>query len=99
VIGLRASAEYAGYLQRFSPGARYFLGAATLAGINAGVASVLLNLYIRSLGPEITLGQVLWAGPAGAIVAGLLSGPLVDRCWRGRWWPGWGRCCSCSCPP
>jgi MFS family permease len=79
VIGLRASAEYAGYLQRFSPGARYFLGAATLAGINAGVASVLLNLYIRSLGPEITLGQVLWAGPAGAIVAGLLSGPLVDR--------------------
>ncbi|HEX2324197.1 MAG TPA: MFS transporter [Chloroflexota bacterium] len=76
---LRALAEYAGYVQRVSPGARYFLGAATLAGINAGVASVLLNLYIRSLGPEITLGQVLWAGPAGAIVAGLLSGPLVDR--------------------
>jgi MFS family permease len=79
VSALRALAEYAGYVQRFSPGARYFLGAATLAGINAGVASVLLNLYIRSLGPEITLGQVLWAGPAGAIVAGLLSGPLVDR--------------------
>jgi MFS family permease len=73
-----AVTEYAGYVRRFSPSARLFLGAATLAGINAGVASVLLNLYIRSLGTDATLGQVLWAGPAGAIVAGLLVGPLVD---------------------
>jgi MFS family permease len=77
---LRAAlAEYAGYMRRFSPGARLFLAAATLAGINAGVAAVLLNLYIRSLGTETTLGQVLWAGPAGALVAGLAAGPLVDR--------------------
>jgi MFS family permease len=73
-----AVSEYAGYVRRFSPSARYFLGAATLAGINAGVASVLLNLYIRSLGTDATLAQVLWAGPAGAIVAGLLVGPLID---------------------
>jgi MFS family permease len=77
---LRAAfGEYAGYLRRFSPGARLFLAAATLAGINAGVAAVLLNLYIRSLGSETTLGQVLWAGPAGALMAGLAAGPLVDR--------------------
>ena len=77
---LRAAfVEYAGYLRRFSPGARLFLAAATLAGINAGVAAVLLNLYIRSLGSETTLGQVLWAGPAGALMAGLAAGPLVDR--------------------
>jgi len=74
-----AFAEYAGYVRRFSPSARLFLAAATLAGINAGVAGVLLNLYIRSLGSDITLGQVLWAGPAGALLAGVACGPLVDR--------------------
>jgi MFS family permease len=77
---LRAAyVEYAGYVRRFSPSARLFLAAATLAGINAGVAGVLLNLYIRSLGGDVTLGQVLWAGPAGALLAGVFCGPLVDR--------------------
>ncbi len=72
--------DYAARVRQFSPGARLFLAAATLAGLNAGVTSVLLNLYIRSLGSaEVTLGQVLRAGPAGAIVSGIIAGPLIDR--------------------
>lgn len=72
--------DYASRVRQFSPSARLFLAAATLAGLNAGVASVLLNLYIRALGSgDGALGQVLWAGPAGAIVSGLLAGPLIDR--------------------
>lgn len=72
--------DYASRVRQFSPSARLFLAAATLAGLNAGVASVLLNLYIRTLvSGDAALGEVLRAGPAGAIVSGLLAGPLIDR--------------------
>ncbi|MDQ3701889.1 MAG: MFS transporter [Chloroflexota bacterium] len=72
--------DYAVRVRQFSPSARLFLAAATLAGLNAGVASVLLNLYINALGSgDGSLGRVLWAGPAGAIVSGLIAGPLIDR--------------------
>src|SRR5579883_2068814 len=58
-----AAGEYWTYVRQFSPGARLFLAAATLGGLNSGVQSVLLNLYVLSLGyGEAFLGQMLRYG-------------------------------------
>lgn len=80
---LRAAArEYAARVRDFSPNARLFLGAAALGGLNVGVSSVLLNLYVLSLGySEGFLGRLLSFGPLAAIPAALVAGPLID---------GWG---------
>lgn len=74
-----AAGEYWTYVRQFSPGARLFLAAATLGGLNSGVQSVLLNLYVLSLGyGEAFLGQMLRYGPLAALPAALAAGPLVD---------------------
>ncbi|MGH2350968.1 MAG: MFS transporter, partial [Chloroflexota bacterium] len=77
-----AARDYGARLRAFSPDARLFLAATVLGGINIGVSSVLLNLYIVSLGyGEAFLGSVLRFGPIGAVLGAVLAGPLVD---------GWG---------
>jgi len=74
-----AAGEYWTYVRRLSPGARLFLAAATLGGLNSGVQGVLLNLYVLSLGyGEAFLGQMLRYGPLAALPAALAAGPLVD---------------------
>jgi MFS family permease len=73
-------ADYLAYVRAFSPNARFFLAAATLGGLNAGVASVLLNLYVLALGyDERFLGRFVSYGQLAALPAALLAGPLIDR--------------------
>lgn len=76
---LAAARAYTGYIQAFSPGARLFLAAAALGGLDAGVSSILLNLYVLSLGYDPAgLGALLSFGQLMAIPGALAAGPLVD---------------------
>ncbi|MBI3973132.1 MAG: MFS transporter [Chloroflexi bacterium] len=66
-------------VRTFSPNARLFLAAATLGGTGAGVAAVLLNLYIIAAGnSEGDLLRILSFGPLGAAAGAILAGPLTD---------------------
>ena len=75
---------YVKEVRSFSPVTRNFLVAASLGGINAGVASVLMNLYILSLGnAEGYLGQLLSLGSLGAATGALIGAQIADR------WSSW----------
>lgn len=82
---LRETAQtYAREVRSFSPVSRNFLIASSLGGINAGVSSVLLNLYILSLGnAEGYLGRLLSLGSLGAATGALVGAQLADR------WSSW----------
>lgn len=82
---LRETAQsYASEVRSFSPVSRNFLIASSLGGINAGVSSVLLNLYILSLGnAEGYLGRLLSLGSLGAATGALVGAQIADR------WSSW----------
>ncbi|MSQ43904.1 MAG: MFS transporter [Chloroflexi bacterium] len=82
---LQATAQtYAREVRSFSPISRNFLVASSLGGINAGVTSVLLNLYILSLGnAEGDLGRLLSLGSLGAAMGALIGAQIADK------WSSW----------
>ncbi len=82
---LQATAHtYAGEVRSFSPVSRNFLVASSLGGINAGVSSVLLNLYILSLGnAEGYLGRLMSLGSLGAATGALIGAQIADK------WSSW----------
>ena len=71
--------DYWAHVRAFSPSARLFLAAAALGGVSGGVTSLLLNLYIVSLGyPESALPGFTRFGLVGAAGGAIAGGPVVD---------------------
>jgi MFS family permease len=72
--------DYTAHVKLFSRNARLFLAAATLGGLNGGVAAVLLNLYVLSLGyGEGFVGRLQSFSALAAAGGAVLAGPLADR--------------------
>jgi MFS family permease len=73
-------ATYAREVREFPIPARRFLAASILGGINAGVSSILLPLFLLATGTgEAELGRLISLGSAGAALGALVGGPVADR--------------------
>ena len=75
-----AIATYAREVRAFPGPARRFLAASILGGINAGVSSILLPLFLLATGTgEAELGRLISLGSAGAALGAIAGGPIADR--------------------
>ena len=73
-------ATYAREVRAFPAPARRFLAASILGGINAGVSSILLPLFLLATGTgEAELGRLISLGSAGAALGAIAGGPIADR--------------------
>jgi|GEM_PF-1077348 MFS family permease len=73
-------ATYAREVRAFPAPARRFLAASILGGVNAGVSSILLPLFLLATGTgEAELGRLMSLGSAGAALGAVVGGPTADR--------------------
>lgn len=79
--GMRAMvATYALEVNAFPGPARRFFAASILGGVNAGVSSILLPLFLLATGTgEAELGRLISLGSAGAAIGAIVGGPIADR--------------------
>lgn len=76
-------ATYLSRVKSFSPNARLFLGSVMISGVATGITQLLFNFFVLSLGyNEATLGNLVTARSATALVAALPMGYLTDRIGR-----------------
>jgi MFS family permease len=73
-------ATYAREVRAFQAPARRFLTASILGGINAGVSSILLPLFLLATGAgEAELGRLISFSSVGAALGAVVGGPFADR--------------------
>ncbi len=73
-------ATYIREVRAFPTHARRFLAASILGGVNAGVSSILLPLFLLASGTgEAELGRLISLGSAGAALGAIVGGPTADR--------------------